>query len=318
VGGRGKYTTPGEASLSKHKTAFALFLLEYNLIIGNSNKPFSVIDWKGLHSAIVDLEAGCFIIIESAGFPGGSHFIQVLREDEERYQCEYRAGSVLFGTEPKYAGLELVTACLTFYFSTGPSSDEFQTVFKWVPIGFTGPDSTNQQGCKKGSKNPIGEDRLWRKATEIARQRIRQRANEEDLYSGERNSTMTGIDFERNIAQFLQEDGWLTRLTRRTGDQGLDLMAYSDEFIVAMQIKCYSSPVSNSAIQEVHAAADMIGATHAVVVAKSGFTRSAMSLAITLGIVLLAPKQLVDLRSHLTYVKPRQKRRLGPKLFPDT
>lgn len=98
----------------------------------------------------------------------------------------------------------------------------------------------------------------------------------------------SGIEFEEFVAKTLRDAGWATRLTKKSGDQGLDLLASNERFRVAIQCKRYSLPVGNAAVQEVHAAADFFGATHAVVVTTSSFTTPALQLAESLGVILLS------------------------------
>lgn len=135
---------------------------------------------------------------------------------------------------------------------------------------------------------------------------------------GEVTPQASGIEFEKAVADALNSDGWDARLTRRTGDQGLDLLASDSDYKVAIQCKRYSSPVSNSAVQEVHAAADFIGATHAVVVTTSSYTQSARLLAEALKVVLLHIDELAHLRSHLIFIRPRTRTVPLNRLFVDT
>jgi len=124
-----------------------------------------------------------------------------------------------------------------------------------------------------------------------------------------------GYEFEEFVAELLQKGGWSTRLTRKSGDQGLDVLAFDDRYRVALQCKRYATPVGNSAVQETHAAADFIGATHSVLVATSGFTASAKSLAEVLGVVLLTEASLPELRSHLAFIGPRPTRHNTANIF---
>lgn len=114
-----------------------------------------------------------------------------------------------------------------------------------------------------------------------------------------------GYEFEDYIANTLREDGWETRLTKKSGDQGLDVFVYDENYKVALQCKRYSYPVGNSAIQEIHAAADFIGASHAVVITTSTYTSSAKELAEALGVILLHENELLTIRSHLRFISPR-------------
>lgn len=127
-----------------------------------------------------------------------------------------------------------------------------------------------------------------------------------------------GHEFEIFVADKLKIDGWTTRLTKKSGDQGIDVFAYDDTYSVAIQCKRYASSVGNGAVQEVHAGADFLGATHAVVVTNSSFTASAEELSRVLGVVLLHEDSLSNLRSHLIFVSPRQSNKRSRTIFPET
>lgn len=118
-----------------------------------------------------------------------------------------------------------------------------------------------------------------------------------------------GYEFEAFVAKTLQDAGWSTRLTSKSGDQGLDVLVFDETYRVAIQCKRYLNPVGNAAIQEIHSAADCFGATHAVVVTTSSYTPAAQQLAQALGVILLNQNQLPDLRSHLTFICPRTPRK---------
>jgi restriction system protein len=106
-------------------------------------------------------------------------------------------------------------------------------------------------------------------------------------------------DFETWCAKELERSGWTTRLTARGADQGADVLATWDHFVVALQCKFYSSPVGNKAVQEAYASARHYGAEHAAVVTNAGFTKSARELAASTGVLLLAHTELGLLRSRL-------------------
>ncbi len=122
-------------------------------------------------------------------------------------------------------------------------------------------------------------------------------------------SHTNGYEFEVFVSTTLQNSNWSTRLTSKSGDQGLDVLAFDDYYRVAVQCKRYGNPVGNSAVQEVHAAADCFGATHAVVVTTSSYTPAAQQLAQALGVILLHEDQLTDLRRHLVFIPPRKVRK---------
>lgn len=107
------------------------------------------------------------------------------------------------------------------------------------------------------------------------------------------------IAFERFCAEALRKEGWATTLTKRTGDQGVDVIAQKAGRIVALQCKLYSQPVGNKAVQEAFSGAQFVGANAAVVVTNASFTRSAQQLANSLGVHLIHYSELCGLESKL-------------------
>jgi len=130
------------------------------------------------------------------------------------------------------------------------------------------------------------------------------------------NSHSNGYEFEEFIAKCLSDNGWETRLTKKSGDQGLDVLAIDDTFKVAVQCKRYANPVGNDAVQQAHAAADFIGATHAAVISTSGFTTSAKNLAEALSVILLHEEEIKNLRSHVHFISPRKTKKVA-NIFKD-
>lgn len=130
------------------------------------------------------------------------------------------------------------------------------------------------------------------------------------------NSHSNGYEFEEFIAKCLNDSGWETRLTKRSGDQGLDVLAFDDTFKVALQCKRYANPVGNDAVQQAHAAADFIGATHAAVISTSTFTSSAKNLAEVLGVILIQEEEIKNLRSHVHFISPRKTKKVA-NIFKD-
>lgn len=103
-------------------------------------------------------------------------------------------------------------------------------------------------------------------------------------------------DYEHHCADVLRSAGWDAEVTGMSGDQGVDVLATTDGRTVALQCKLhFASPVGNKAVQEAHAAAGFVDATHAAVVSNADYTRSAVQLARKLGVLLLHHSELPDL-----------------------
>jgi HJR/Mrr/RecB family endonuclease len=97
---------------------------------------------------------------------------------------------------------------------------------------------------------------------------------------------MNGIEFEQIVANIFSKLGYRTSVTKKTGDQGIDIIAEKDGTIIGIQAKNYSSAVSNSAIQEVVAGLKFYQCNKGIVVTNNFFTNSASALAQSNGIVL--------------------------------
>ena len=108
---------------------------------------------------------------------------------------------------------------------------------------------------------------------------------------------MTGVQFEEYCKKILSEAGWEVEDTPASGDQGVDLIASIEDLRVCIQCKCFAKPVGNKAVQEVAAGMIHWNGTHAVVVGKSGFTKSAQNLAESNKVILTSDSELENLEN---------------------
>lgn len=112
--------------------------------------------------------------------------------------------------------------------------------------------------------------------------------------------SFTGPEFERWVADLLREHGYAVETTKATGDQGADLIVTGKGIKTVVQVKFWSQPVGNSAVQEVVAAKPFYNAEDAWVVTNSTFTRSAIELAHANGVTLIDGGQLRELWSRIS------------------
>jgi restriction system protein len=113
-------------------------------------------------------------------------------------------------------------------------------------------------------------------------------------YSWEQLPETSPEQFEAFCAEILRRQGWEIRLTKRSGDQGIDIVAQRGGITVVFQCKMYTGSVGNKAVQEVHAGKDFLCADLAVVVSTAEFTPSARELANALDVILLHYSQLEE------------------------
>lgn len=92
---------------------------------------------------------------------------------------------------------------------------------------------------------------------------------------------MTGEEFEEYVAELLRFQGYKTRMTPRSGDYGVDIVASKDGVKTAVQIKRYSNKLDQKPIREAVTgmAVRQYGCTKAMVVTSSTFTKAAEFLA---------------------------------------
>ena len=114
---------------------------------------------------------------------------------------------------------------------------------------------------------------------------------------------LSGIEFEQWLINSIRQAGILNVLpTKRTGDQGADIIVRHGGKTVVIQAKYYQQPVGNGAVQEVHTAKSHYGANEAWVVTNSTFTRAARELATTAGVRLVDRSGFKDIGSLVAQV----------------
>ena len=98
---------------------------------------------------------------------------------------------------------------------------------------------------------------------------------------------MDGHNYEYCCAELLRRKGFSkVSVTRGSGDQGIDIIAYANKKKFGIQCKFYSKPIGNSAVQEACAGAMFYGCNVAAVMTNNGFTESAVELAAATGVLL--------------------------------
>ncbi len=108
-----------------------------------------------------------------------------------------------------------------------------------------------------------------------------------------------GIIFENHCMEILKQKGWKVKETPNTGDQGVDLIASIDNLRICIQCKNHKKAIGNNAVQEVSAGKLYWNGTHAVLVSKSGFSKSAQKLARANKVKLISDSELKDLEKLL-------------------
>ncbi len=110
---------------------------------------------------------------------------------------------------------------------------------------------------------------------------------------------LSPYEYEKQVAQSLEQMGWETRVTKGSGDQGCDVLATRNNLVVAIQCKYWSTPIGNKAVQEINAAKSFYNADFAVVISNQTYTPAAKLLATKLKVALLHHSQLNNLLTNV-------------------
>lgn len=112
--------------------------------------------------------------------------------------------------------------------------------------------------------------------------------------------TLSGYQFEVLLEELFVAMGYLVDRTKKSGDQGADLICKKDGKKTVVQAKRYKKSVGNKAVQEVIASRTFYDADNAFVVTSSDFTSSAKILARGSDVQLWNRRQLeANIRHYL-------------------
>ena len=97
---------------------------------------------------------------------------------------------------------------------------------------------------------------------------------------------MTGAEFEEFVGLLFKKMGYSSRVTKQSGDQGLDVIALKNGKKIGIQAKCYSGTVGNSAVQEAVAGKSFYSCDKVIVITNNYFTPAAIELAQSNDVIL--------------------------------
>ena len=106
-----------------------------------------------------------------------------------------------------------------------------------------------------------------------------------------------GLKFENFCLQKLESQGWEVKQTPASGDQGVDLIASINDLRLCIQCKDHQKAIGNKAVQEVYAGKKYWLGTHAILISKSGFTKSAQKLASSSNVILLNDFEIENIKN---------------------
>jgi restriction system protein len=109
---------------------------------------------------------------------------------------------------------------------------------------------------------------------------------------------MSGLDFEKAITRILKTRGFDARITKASGDGGVDIEIFANGRLdTVVQCKRYKSACGPSVVRELYGAMLHAGATRAVLICLGGFSAAAKEFAAGKRIRLVDSKRLIEFRN---------------------
>jgi Restriction endonuclease len=109
---------------------------------------------------------------------------------------------------------------------------------------------------------------------------------------------MSGLDFEKAITRILRTRGLDARVTKASGDGGVDIEVFVDGRLdTVIQCKRYKSACGPSVVRELYGAMLHAGAARAVLICLGGFSGAAKEFTVGKTIRLVDSKQLIEFRN---------------------
>ena len=106
---------------------------------------------------------------------------------------------------------------------------------------------------------------------------------------------LNGFEFEELIGKLFRKMNYKVKVTKKSGDQGADLIIEKDGISTAVQTKKYAKNVGNTAVQEVVAAMKYYDCDKSMVITTGSFTKGAIELANKNKVQLVDKKKLDSL-----------------------
>lgn len=145
-------------------------------------------------------------------------------------------------------------------------------------------------------KKEIKRQYMLRKASQFEEKLKRLSRNN---FSFEEIEQMSGVEFEEFLANLYSKAGYKVTLTKKTGDQGADILVEKDRQTTAIQAKRYKGNVGNKAVQEIVSAMKFYDCDLAMVITTGNFTKGAVELAEYNGVRLIDGNNLDNLITSL-------------------
>ncbi len=107
---------------------------------------------------------------------------------------------------------------------------------------------------------------------------------------------LDGYEFERQVAKVFELHGFIAKVTRGSGDEGVDIVLLKGGQKGVVQCKAHGKAVSPGTIRDMYGAMHHFKANYAVVVSSNGFTGGSKTFASDKPVILLDVSDLIAIQ----------------------
>ena len=168
--------------------------------------------------------------------------------------------------------------------SNDTSFDALFGIFSWsIVLGGIASIITGNSLGQKGQKKP---DTSWRNSSyrmDLVPERIARFKSDVEAMRLRNKITywtsMSGHEFEKNIADLYRKRGYQVRVTRGSGDGGIDLYMEKNGVKYVVQCKNHKNQVGPAPVRDLFGAMTAERITHGIFIASGGYTTGARDFA---------------------------------------
>lgn len=124
--------------------------------------------------------------------------------------------------------------------------------------------------------------------------------------------SLTGVEFERQVARLYQSAGYRVTLTPGTADGGIDIVLEREGAAIAVQCKAHRRKIGVAVARELVSAARDLGAERMMIACTQGVSSPLAAYAREKGIEIITAEGLARLQMSLTHVAPQTLRKERP------
>jgi hypothetical protein len=112
--------------------------------------------------------------------------------------------------------------------------------------------------------------------------------------------SLTGKQFEAELAIVFRRAGYRAELTAASGDQGVDIWLYTERGREIVQCKAHCGPIGPAIARELYGTLQHFGAPAAILASTSGFTKGVVAFARDKPIRLMGLSEIIGLQEGKT------------------